>query len=227
VGQIEDYEELSEKIRDCTKCGLCATRHLVVVDRGDPSTEIVFIGDAPGASEDATGQALVGKAGALFDRLINEAGVEKFLVLNVLKCKTPRNKFPGDEGSYHPADIVEECLPWLDQQLALIKPKVIILVGGNAAAHTIYRGRVAPRVRDIIGKRMRSPDYPEVEVFGIYHMSYILRLKRMNLQDFDDLCAEVVGIFRSAQRVINGEPLDGPVSHVSRLEDRGEQLTFF
>jgi len=227
VSQIEDYKKLSEQIRDCTKCGLCTTRHLVVVDRGDPSAEIVFISEAPGASEDATGQALVGKPGALLDKLITEAGVEKFLIMDVIKCRPPRNKFPGDEGSHHSIDAVEACLPWLDQQLALIKPKVIILIGGKAAEHTVFRGRNAPRVRDIVGKRMRSPDYPEVEIFGLYHMSFILRLKRMNLQDFDDLCAEVVETLRSAQKVVSGEPLDGPVIHVSRLEDKGEQLNFF
>lgn len=227
MGKVEEYAELAEKIRDCTKCGLCATRHTVVVDRGDPSAELVFIGEAPGASEDATGEAFVGRAGAELDRLLAEAGIEKFLIVNVLKCRPPNNKFPGDAESYHPADVVGECLPWLDQQLEIVKPKVIILVGGKAAGHTIYRGRNMPRVGDIVGKRMRSADYPDVEIFAMYHTSYLLRLKNMRPQDHAEIIEQTVETLRAAKKVLDGESPGGSPTYVSRQIDKGEQLKFF
>jgi len=227
MGQVDDYAELAEEIRECTKCGLCATRHLVVVDRGDPTAELVFIGESPGASEDATGQAFVGRAGAELDAYLAEAGVDKFLIINVLKCRPPNNKFPGDQDSYHPAEVVNECLPWLDKQLGVLKPKAIILVGGKAACYTIYRGRDMPRVGDIVGKRMRSDDYPDVEIFSIYHTAYLLRLKNMRRDEYDRIRAETIETLRSAQKVVDGISPGGSPTHVSRQIDKGEQLNFF
>lgn len=224
---VDDYNKLAEQIRDCTKCPLCATRHLVVVDRGDPTAELVFIGEAPGASEDASGQAFVGRAGAELDRLLAEAGVEKFLIVNVLKCRPPNNKFPGDAESYHHAEVVQECLPWLDQQLGIVKPKAIILVGGKAAAHTIYRGRNMPRVGDMVGKRIRSTDYPDVEIFSMYHTSYMLRLKNMNKQDYEKVREGTLETLRAAQKVVDGESPGGSPVYVSRQVDKGDQLNFF
>lgn len=227
MGLTEDYAELSEEIRGCTKCPLCATRHTVVVDRGDPTADLVFIGEAPGANEDASGQAFVGRAGKELDRLLAETGIEKFLILNVLKCRPPNNKFPGDAEAYHHAEVVDLCTPWLDQQIALVKPKVIILVGGKAAAYTIYRGRNMPRVGDIVGKRMRSADYPGVEIFGMYHTSYMLRLKNMNQMDYERVYQQTVETLQDAKRAINDEPIDTQITHVSRVSDKGEQLNFF
>lgn len=227
MGQFDDYEKLAEEIRGCTMCGLCTTRNTVVVDRGDPTAKLMFIGEAPGGSDDVTGQALVGRPGAELDQLLEEAGVEKFIIVNILKCRPPRNKFPGDSESYHGAEVVDICTPWLDKQLALVKPKVIVLVGGKAAAHTIYRGREAPPVKNMVGKRMRSPDYPGVDIFGIYHPSYMLRLKRMNQADYDQIREDTIGLLRNAQSVVNDEPIDLAPVHVSRKSDKGEQLNFF
>ena len=227
MGQSEDYADLAKEMRECTKCGLCATRHLVVVDRGDPTAELMFIGESPGASEDATGQAFVGRAGAELDRLLSEAGIDKFLIINILKCVSPDNKFPGDGESYHSADVVDECLPWLDRQLEIVKPKVIVLVGGKAAEHTIYRGKNMPRVGDIVGKRLRSADYPDIEIFDMYHTSYLLRLKNMRRDEYDRLLGETVEMLRLVKKVIDGESPGGSPTYVSRQRDKGEQLNFF
>jgi len=223
----EEYDALSKEISGCTKCGLCATRHLVVVDRGDPTARLVFIGEAPGANEDASGEAFVGKAGKLLDELLAEVGIEKFLIINVLKCRPPGNKFPGDAGSHHGIEVVDECTPWMDKQLAIVRPRAIVLVGWKAASRTIYRGRRAPSMRDMVGRWMRSDRYPGVEIFSMYHTSYMLRLKNYDEMKYDRMREETIEVLRSAQRVAEGDLPVGTPLGVSERRDKGEQLNFF
>jgi uracil-DNA glycosylase family 4 len=223
----DEYDALSEEIRGCTKCGLCATRHLVVVGRGDPTSRLVFIGEAPGANEDATGQAFVGKAGDLLDELLVEAEIKKFLIINVLKCRPPGNRFPGDNGSHHGPEVVDECTPWMDKQLAIVRPRAIVLVGGKAASRTIYRGRKMPAVKDMVGRWMRSDRYPGVELFAMYHTSYMLRIKNYDELQHDRIREETIEVLRNAQKVADGDlPIGTPLG-VSERRDKGEQLNFF
>jgi DNA polymerase len=187
----------------------------------------MFIGEAPGASEDATGEAFVGRAGALLDELLSEAGVEKFLIVNVLKCRPPNNKFPGDHESHHAASVVEQCLPWLDQQLEVVAPKVIILVGGKAAASTVYRGRPMPKVGELVHKRILSEDYPGIDIFGMYHTSYMLRLRNQDREQYDQIRERTLSILQVAQKIIDGESSGMAPTRVARRPDKGEQLSFF
>jgi len=224
---MDDYDTLANQIRECTKCGLCATRHKVVVDRGDPTAKLMFISDTPGASEDATGEALVGRDGALLDEILAEAGVENFFIVNVLKCLPPNNKFPGDDGSYHPVDVVDLCLTWLDRQIALVQPKVIVLVGGKAASHTVYKGRHMPAVHDLVHRRILSEDYPGIDIFGMYHTSFMLRLKNQDLEEYEQIREQTLEILKIAQRIIDGESSGMSPTRVARRPDKGEQLNFF
>jgi len=187
----------------------------------------MFIGEAPGANEDASGEAFVGRAGALLDELLDEAGVEKFIIVNVLKCRPPNNRFPGAHDAHHSASVVDQCLPWLDQQLGAIKPSVVILVGGKAAAHTVYRGRNMPRVGDIVHKRIVSEDYPGIDIFGMYHTSYMLRLKNQDREQYDQIRENTLDILRVAQKIIGGESSGMSPTRVARRPDKGEQLSFF
>jgi len=222
-----EYDALAKEIRGCTQCGLCATRHLVVVDRGDPTARLVFIGESPGPNEDASGEALVGEAGELLDELLVEVGIKKFLIINVLKCKPPGNKFPGDAGAHHGIEVVDECIPWMDKQLAIVRPRAIVLVGGRTASHTIYRGRKPPAMKDMVGKWMRSDTYPGVEIFAMYHTGYLLRLKNYDRPQHDRIREETVELLRNAQMVAEGDlPLGNPLG-VSERRDKGEQLNFF
>lgn len=223
----DEYDALSEEIRGCTECGLCATRHTVVVDRGDPTSRLVFIGEAPGANEDASGQAFVGKAGDLLDELLVEAGIKSFLIINVLKCRPPHNRFPGDQGSHLGVEVVDECIPWMDKQLAIVRPRAIVLVGGKAASHTIYRGRRAPAMKEMVGKWMRSDRYPGIELFAMYHTSYMLRLKDYDEMRHDRIREETVEVLRNAQKVAEGDLPSGSPLGVSERRDKGEQLNFF
>lgn len=227
MGLTEDYKALSEKIRACTKCDLCATRYQVVVDRGNPESRLMLIGEAPGANEDAQGEAFVGKAGQLLDELLAEAGIKDFIIINVLKCRPPENKFPGDAGSQHKEEIVNECLPWLDAQIEMIRPKAIILVGHKAASWTIYRWRSAPLMKDMIGKWIRSGDYRNVEFFVMYHTSYLLRTQNMDKQKSAELRALTISTMESAKLVIDGELPDGEPLQVAAKKPQTDQLKFF
>jgi len=223
----DEYENLRAQCVKCTKCPLCATRHKVVFDRGTPDARLMLIGESPGANEDASGEAFVGRAGALLDELLAEAGVKKFIIVNILKCRPPNNRFPGDHGAHHNSDVVEKCLPWLDRQLEIVRPSVIILIGGKAAANTVYRGREMPRVGDLVHKRILSEDYPGIDIFGMYHTSYMLRLRNMNKMEYEEIRESTLEILRVAQKIIDGESSGMAPTRVARRPDRGEQLNFF
>lgn len=227
---IEAYEKLSAEMRDCAKCALCTTRTSVVVGRGDPSSPLVFIGEAPGAVEDIEGVPFVGPAGKLFDELLAKVGAQSFYIINIVKCRPPKNKFPGDDESQFGVEIVAECLPWLDQQLELIAPKVIVLVGKKAAEWTIYRNnRPAPPVGKLVNRWIRSTDYPSVEFFAIYHTSYVLRMRNQDFRRSKEEEQKMVETLQQAVTAVDGEmPLTKPfVVGRSESRPRGKQMKFF
>jgi DNA polymerase len=228
MGLIEEYKALSDQIRACTKCPLCASRYQVVVDRGNPEARLMLIGEAPGANEDAQGEAFVGRAGQLLDELLQEAGITEFIIINVIKCRPPENKFPGDAGSQHPEEIVNECLPWLDAQIEMIRPKAIILVGHKAASWTLYRGKTStPLMKDLLGKRFRCSDYRNIEFFTMYHTSYLLRTQNMDKERSDQIRASTIEMMKVAKTVVDGDlPDDEPVQIPSR-RPQTDQMKFF
>lgn len=228
----EAYEALRTKIRECTECQLCATRHEVVVDRGTPTARLLFVGEAPGASEDASGQAFVGPAGALLDELIAEAGIpaDRFLIANILKCRPPNNDFPGEDRSrFRVEDTVKKCLPWLDQQIGLVQPKVIVLVGHKAAVWTVYRDKRGPipPMSDLFGQWIRADRYPGIQFFAMYHTSYLLRVKETSQEQAAILRAETLKVLRWAWGVVHGVLPEAPVIHVRGEDKRYEQMKFF
>jgi DNA polymerase len=126
---VPDLAELQVACKDCTRCPLSATRTQVVFGRGDPHADLVFVGEAPGADEDAQGFPFVGRSGKLLDKLVlEEIGLERdeFFVMNTLMCRPPNNRDPLPEE-------LAACRPWFDQKLALLKPKVIVTLGNFAS----------------------------------------------------------------------------------------------
>lgn len=121
--------EIEVACKDCTRCPLAATRTQVVFGRGDPQADLVFVGEAPGADEDAQGFPFVGRSGKLLDRLVlEEIGLERdeFFVMNTLMCRPPGNRDPQP-------DELAACRPWFDQKLAALAPKVIVTLGNFAS----------------------------------------------------------------------------------------------
>jgi DNA polymerase len=120
-------EELNSQILKCEKCALSKTRINIVPGEGSPNAEIMFIGEGPGKNEDEQGRPFIGAAGKLLDKLIEsiELTRENIYIANVVKCRPPGNRDPLPEE-------VEACRPWLDRQIEIIKPKIIVLLGRHS-----------------------------------------------------------------------------------------------
>jgi uracil-DNA glycosylase family 4 len=126
---VPDLAELEVQSKDCPRCALAATRTQVVFGRGDPDADLVFVGEAPGAEEDAQGLPFVGRSGKLLDKLVlEEVGLERdrFYVMNTLMCRPPNNRDPLP-------DELAACRPWFDAKLAALQPKVIVTLGNFAS----------------------------------------------------------------------------------------------
>jgi uracil-DNA glycosylase len=164
-----DWSVLARDIEGCHACvELAASRHNVVV--GDPAPDVparlVFVGEAPGAQEDVAGRPFVGKAGLLLDQLLADAGMARaeVSVLNVVKCRPPRNRRPfGDE--------VIRCRPYLERQLALLRPRLVVALGLTAVAWFLGRrvtlATARGTVHEVGGHRVIATYHPSAAIrFG-------------------------------------------------------------
>ena len=156
---------IAEEVRSCTKCVLHEKRRQTVFSRGDPFAELVFIGEGPGADEDAQGAPFVGAAGQLLDRMIAAMGYQRddVYVANIVKCRPPNNRKP------EPAEMAT-CMPYLVQQLGLVKPKVIVALGATAVQGLCGSSEGITRLR---GKwKLYKGSIP---VMPTFHPAYLLR----------------------------------------------------
>jgi len=126
------WAELSENLTDCRKCRLCEGRSNIVPGEGNPHAQLMFIGEGPGQEEDRQGRPFVGRSGELLTRMIHAIGMERseVYICNVVKCRPPQNRNPEP-------DEAEACLNYLRAQVALVRPKVIVLLGKVACQYTL------------------------------------------------------------------------------------------
>jgi uracil-DNA glycosylase family 4 len=149
-------EQIAEAIRSHTPCGFepCETCTNFVPGEGSPAADVMLVGEAPGASEDASGRPFVGRAGKLLDALLAEAGLDRAdaFITNVLKARPPGNRDPT-------AAEVRHHLPWLEAQLALIQPRLLVPLGRHALAHFAPAARISEvhGIRLIEGGRVLFP----------------------------------------------------------------------
>ncbi len=159
------HEQLALACAACHRCGLAAGRQRVVVSRGNPRARLLVIGEAPGAQEDAQGQPFVGRSGQLLDRLLAAAGIDvatEAYICNVVKCRPPGNRKPT-------AAELAACRPWLEQQIALVDPPLVLLVGATALQGVLgIRG-------GITGLRGQWRPWGGRWLMPILHPSYLLR----------------------------------------------------
>ncbi|MGH8136213.1 MAG: uracil-DNA glycosylase [Steroidobacteraceae bacterium] len=180
-----DWARLAATVRECTRCGLCATRTQTVFGTGDLRARLMVVGEAPGAEEDRQGEPFVGRAGQLLNSMLRAAGFERpqVYIANVLKCRPPNNRDPA-------ADETESCLPYLRRQIELIGPAVILCVGRIAAQRLLERDEPLARLRGHIHRLGRTP------VVVTYHPAYLLRSPTEKRKSWEDL--------KLAMRVVAG-----------------------
>lgn len=163
LSQMEEHE-----VRNCTACVLCEQRIQAVFGEGDPDAAIMFIGEGPGQSEDEQGRPFVGRSGELLEKQIQAMGFKRsqVYIANVVKCRPPNNRTPltGE---------VEACSGFLRRQIEIIRPKVIITLGGPAAKRVLGTDEGITRIRGVWHEYAQVD--PPVPVMPTFHPAYLLR----------------------------------------------------
>ena len=172
----ESLEELNSLIHDCRKCRLRETRTKFVFGVGNPSADIVVIGEAPGADEDLKGEPFVGRAGQLLNKILEATGYkrEEVYICNIIKNRPPANRNPLP-------DEVEACRPYLDKQLDLIKPKLLLLLGRVAAESLLKSKEPMNKLRG------KVHDYKGYRVMVTYHPAALLRNPNWKKDTWEDM----------------------------------------
>lgn len=170
------YEEFKDKLAGsgCTRCDLAGSRARIVVDRGRPGTGILAVGEGPGAEEDRQGLAFVGKAGQLFDKVMASVAIDTnrdMLIANIVKCRPPENRTPSRQEA-------AACLPYLQKQIALVRPSICLILGATSLRH-LDPERKEFAMAEEAGKFFTLNAYPEVRFMVLYHPAALLYNARL------------------------------------------------
>ena len=187
-----DWEALREAVRECRRCALCEQRKQAVFGVGNAAAPWLFVGEGPGADEDERGEPFVGQAGKLLDSMLAALGMRRdanVYIANVVKCRPPNNRTP------EPAE-AEACRPYLERQIALIRPKLIVALGKSAASLLLGTDATIASLR---GRRHR---YGETPLVVTYHPAYLLR----NLPDKAKAWEDLVFARSMASSVASADP---------------------
>jgi DNA polymerase len=180
---------IREDLGDCTRCKLHKQgRKQIVFGVGNPRAELMFVGEGPGADEDAQGEPFVGRAGQLLNNMIKAMGIrrEDVYIANVVKCRPPGNRTPE-------RDETETCSPFLMRQIAVIKPKVVVALGAVAAKNLLAMNASMSELRgrfyDFMptGARSSDPSWQGTKLAVTYHPAFLLRDPRQKGEAWKDL----------------------------------------
>jgi DNA polymerase len=177
-----DWTGLTTEMMACRACGLCATRNRVVPGVGAMEAEWMFVGEAPGAEEDRQGEPFVGQAGRLLDNMLAAIGLKRgaqgaggVYIANVLKCRPPGNRDP------EPME-VQQCSPFLERQIDLLRPRIIVALGKFAATTLLDTGASIAQLRGRVHRYRGRP------LIVTYHPAYLLRNLPDKAKAWEDLC---------------------------------------
>lgn len=172
----EILSDIWSEIGDCTRCGLCEGRTQVVNTHGNPTARLMFVGEAPGADEDAQGKPFVGRAGQLLTKMIEAMGMkrEEVIIGNVNRCRPPGNRQPTLEEA-------AICRPFLFREIATIKPEVIVVMGNTALRNLLEAREGITRVRG------KFQDFRGIKVMPTFHPAYLLRDPSKKRETWEDL----------------------------------------
>ncbi len=172
-----DWESLISEIGGCKACRLCEKRKQAVPGVGARDAPWLFVGEGPGADEDEQGEPFVGQAGKLLDAMLAATGLQRgreVHIANVVKCRPPGNRTPNP-------DEAEACAPFLDRQIALIQPRIIVALGKTAVT------RLTGRDTSMASLRQQRFEYQGIPVVATYHPAYLLRNLPDKLKAWEDL----------------------------------------
>lgn len=172
-----DWISLQNACLSCDRCGLCTTRHNVVFGVGNQESQIMFVGEGPGEQEDLQGEPFVGRAGKLLDDMLSIIDLDRkknCYIANIVKCRPPNNRDPQEVEQ-------DACIGYLENQIALIKPKILVCLGRIAATRLI---REDFRITREHGQWMEKDG---IWMTAIYHPSALLRDVTKRPETFDDL----------------------------------------
>ena len=172
----ESMEDVWRDIGDCTRCGLCEGRTQVVNTHGNHKARLMFVGEAPGADEDAQGKPFVGRAGQLLTKIIEAIGMkrEEVLIGNVNRCRPPGNRQPTLEEA-------AICRPFLFREIAAVQPDVIVVMGNTALRNLLEVREGITRVRG------QFQDFRGIKVMPTFHPAYLLRDPSKKRETWEDL----------------------------------------
>jgi uracil-DNA glycosylase len=175
---VADWGALRERVAGCMACDLCKTRTQTVFGVGNTGAEWLVIGEAPGAEEDRQGEPFVGRAGQLLNAMLLAIGLprETVFIANVLKCRPPGNRDPKPEE-------VSKCLPYLSNQIALLKPKILLAVGRIAAQNLLATDAPLARLRG----KLHHFGEANTPLVVTYHPAYLLRTPADKRKAWEDL----------------------------------------
>jgi DNA polymerase len=172
----ETLEQIWADIGDCTRCGLCEGRTQVVNTHGSRKARLMFVGEAPGADEDAQGKPFVGRAGQLLTKMIEAMGMkrEEVIIGNVNRCRPPGNRQPTLEEA-------AICRPFLFREIAAIQPEIIVVMGNTALRNLLEAREGITRVRG------KFQDFRGIKVMPTFHPAYLLRDPSKKRETWEDL----------------------------------------
>ncbi len=175
----ETLEDIRRDLGDCRRCKLWSTRTNIVFGEGNPKAELMFIGEAPGADEDASGQPFVGRAGQLLTKMIEAIDLkrEDVYIANTLKSRPPGNRNPEP-------DETSACIPFAYRQIAAIRPKLIVTLG-NPATQGLLETKVG--ITRIRGTFQDYPRDPSIKILPTFHPAYLLRSPDKKREAWEDM----------------------------------------
>lgn len=167
---IKELEEIAEEVKRCRKCSLGSLRTNAVPGEGNPKARILFVGEGPGADEDAQGRPFVGRAGKLLDKIITACGLKRsdVFIANILKCRPPENRDPR-------ADEIINCFPYLQRQIEIINPEVIVALGAPAARTLLNTNKSIGQLRGQFYEYYPGLGSSPIKLMATYHTAYLLR----------------------------------------------------
>lgn len=173
----DELARIASEVAACRNCRLCEARKNVVPDQGHTKPEIMFIGEGPGADEDEQGLAFVGRAGQLLTQIIEAMGYtrDQVFIGNVVKCRPPDNRTPMP-------DEMAACLPYLERQIALLRPKVIVALGATAVKGLFNDPKIS--ITRLRGTWMR---YQDIDTMPTLHPAYLLRNPPAKREVWEDM----------------------------------------